>query len=69
MGNLLLVPRTGTGVGIGPILRLDSTSSSSNFLRLIDRVELRKTQIIQANFSRNVHISLKCQTFVVDFGH
>jgi len=57
MGNLLLVPRTGTGVGIGPILRLDSTSSSSNFLRLIDRVELRKTQIIQANFSRNVHIS------------
>lgn len=42
IGNLLLVPRTGTGVGIGPMLRLDSTSSSSNFLLLMDRVELKK---------------------------
>lgn len=39
--NRLRVPRTGIGVKAEPpILRLDSTSSSSNFLRLIERVEL-----------------------------
>jgi hypothetical protein len=45
--NLLLVPRTGIGVKFElPILRLDSTSSSSNFFRLIERVELVRNESI-----------------------
>lgn len=56
MENLLdrVEPRTGTGVKL-PMLRLDSTNSSSNFLRLIDRVELgENVKLSTDSFDKNV---------------
>lgn len=53
--NLLLVPRTGTGVR-PPILRLDSTSSSSNFLRLMERVELIHNANLSLSFEKKFYM-------------
>ncbi len=60
--NRLRVPRTGRGANCGcgkpPMLRLDSTSSSSNFLLLMDRVELLGKFV----FSINQLITMICLT-------
>lgn len=63
--NLLLVPRTGTGVK-PPIFRLDSTNSSSNFLRFIERVELVFNKNVKSVLTGKF---LYWQTFAVDAAH